>query len=279
MKSFQRTAIAFLVGVGLSACGGGGGSSDPPPPPVTNQSPGGIWTTQYVVQSGPNAGDTMDGKALVTEAGDVFFAEINTVNGCAVIGFGSVNVSGSSVSGSTNDGVVTFSQNSMVNTACSYPDGSTSAATTLSGTVAERSSFTITATSTTSLGMALGSETNTWSYSNLYAETPSLATIAGNYADGSDTLTLSSNGTVFEQDPTNGCVINGTVSTVNPSYNAYAINLTWSSCTGSMAVLNGQTATGFGYYDDSVNPPQLVYGVHVTVNGQTAIEAGALPKM
>jgi hypothetical protein len=127
--------------------------------------------------------------------------------------------------------------------------------------------------------MALGSETNTWSYSNLYAETPSPATIAGNYADGSDTLTLSSNGTIFEQDPTNGCVINGTVSIVNPSYNAYAISITWSSCTGNMAVLNGQTAMGFGYYDDSVNPPQLVYGVHATINGQTAIEAGSLPKM
>jgi hypothetical protein len=127
--------------------------------------------------------------------------------------------------------------------------------------------------------MALGSETHTWSYSNLYAETPSLATIAGNYADGPNTLTVSANGAIFEQDPTSACVINGQASIVNPSYNAYALSFTFASCTGSATVLNGQSATGFGYYDDSVNPVQLVIGLHLTVNGQTFVEAGALNKM
>jgi hypothetical protein len=279
MKSIQRTAIPLLVLAGLSACGGGGSSSDPPPPP-TNQSAGGIWTVQYVQAAGAvNAGDTMQGQALVTESGDVFFALIDTVSGCATIGFGQVNVNGSSVSGSTNDAVVHWSPNPAVNTTCSYSDGSTSATTTLSGTVTQRSSFMLTDTSTTSMGMALGSETNTWSYSNLYAQTPSLATIAGNYADGSDTLTLSSNGEIFEQDPTTGCVINGQVSIVDPSYNAYSFSYTFASCTGNAAVLNGQTATGLGYYDNSVSPNQVVYGVHVTVNGQTVVLAGALNKM
>ena len=97
--SIQRNVTAFLVGVGLSACGGGGSSNDPP---AANQSPGGIWTVQYVEGAGaPNAGDTMQGQALVTETGDVFFALIDTVSGCATIGFGQVNVNGSSVSGST----------------------------------------------------------------------------------------------------------------------------------------------------------------------------------
>jgi hypothetical protein len=284
MKSIQRTAILFLVGVGLSACGGGGsgssgdssGTSSPSP---TNQSPGGIWTVQYVEASGPNAGDQIDGKALITETGDVFFAGIDTVNGCAEIGFGTVGVNGSAVSGSTNDAVVTFSQNPFVNTTCTYSDGSTSAASALSGTVAQRSSLTLTVNTTTSMGTALGAETQTWSYSNLYAETPSLATVAGNYADGSDTLTVSSNGAIFEQDPATGCVINGQASIVNPSYNAYAFSFTFSSCTGNYAALNGQAATGLGYYDDSVNPPQLVYGEHVTVNGQTIVAAGALNQM
>jgi hypothetical protein len=226
-----------------------------------------------------NAGDTMQAQALVTENGDVFFALKDTVSGCAVIGFGQVIVSGSTVSGATDDAVVLWAPNPTVNTTCSYADGSTSATSTLSGTVTERSSFTITDTSTTSKGMALGSETNTWSYSNLYAQTPSLTTVAGNYADGSNTLTISSNGAIFEQDPTTGCVINGQASIVNPSYNAYSFSYTFASCTGNAAVLNGQTATGFGYYDNSVNPNQVVYGVHVTVNGQTVVLAGALNKM
>jgi len=108
---------------------------------------------------------------------------------------------------------------------------------------------------------------------------PLLSNVAGNYADGSDTLTVSSNGTIFEQDPTTGCVINGQASVVNPSYNAYSFSFTFANCTGTLAPLNGQIATGLGYYDDSVNPAQLVYGEHMTVNGQTVVAAGALNKM
>jgi hypothetical protein len=283
MRSIRRSAITLLVITSLSACGGGGSSGDtsnppppPPPPPQTNQSPGGIWTVQYQEASGPNTGDTIQGRALVTEAGDLFFAGLNTANGCAVVGFGQVTVTGSAVSGSTQDAIVPFT---AAATTCSYPDGSTSGTSTLSGTVSQRSSLSLTDTSTTSLGMALGSETHTWAYSSLYSEIPSLTNIAGNYADGADTLTISANGTIFEQDPTTGCVINGTASIVDPSYNAYALSVTWSSCTGTSAALNGQTATGLGYLDDSVTPNQVVFGVRLTVGGQTYVLAGALNKM
>lgn len=219
----------------------------------------------------------MDGKALVTETGDVYFALINTVNGCAEIGFGNVTVNGSALSGSLSNAMVTWSANPAVNTSCKYPDGSTSGTTTLSGTVAQRSSLTVTDTLMTSAGTS-GTATHTWSYSSLYSEMPSLATIAGNYTDGSNTLTVNSNGAIFEQDPTTGCVLNGQASIVNSSYNAYALSFSYASCTGAAAVLNGQTGTGFGYYDDSLSPNQFVYGVHVTVNGQTAVIAGALVK-
>jgi len=286
MRTTTRTWFNILICAAftsfIASCGGGGGgsaSSPPPPPTPTNQSPGGIWTVQYVESAGANAGDTIQGEALVTESGDGFFAEINTVNGCAVIGFGQVNVNGSSLSGSTNDASVTFSSNAAVNTNCSYPDGSLSATSTISGTVVQRSSLTITDVSTTSGGTSLGSETHTWSYSNLYAETPSLAKVAGNYADGTDTLTVNADGSIFEQDPTTGCVINGQASIVNSSYNGYTFSYTFGNCTGNSAILNGQTATGLGYYDDSVNPNQIVYGVHVTVNGQTLVFAGSLTKM
>ena len=74
-------------------------------------------------------------------------------------------------------------------------------------------------------------------------------------------------------------MINGTVSIVNPSYNAYAMSFTFSNCTGNSAVLNNQTATGLGYLDDSVSPNQVDFGVRLTVNGQTFVLAGALKKM
>src|SRR5215469_7211088 len=73
MRSIRRSAITLLVITSLSACGGGGSSGDtgtqpPPRPPPTqaNPSPGGSWTVQYVATSGPNTGDTMQGKAVVT---------------------------------------------------------------------------------------------------------------------------------------------------------------------------------------------------------------------
>lgn len=276
-----RSAPAPVILVLLSACGGGGGDSGGggPPPPPTNQSPGGIWTVEYAEASGPNTGDTIQARALVTETGDLFYAGINTTNGCATVGFGQVTVNGSTVAGSTNDAIVLFSQAAGVNTTCTYPDGSTSGTSTLSGTLAQRSSLGLTVTSTTSGGTALGSETHTWSYSSLYAETPSLATVAGNYADGSDTLTVSSDGTIFEQDPVSGCVVNGQASVVNPTYNGYNLTFTYSNCTGSAAVLNGITVTGLGYYDDSVSPNEIVVGLHATVNGHVIVVAGILPKM
>jgi hypothetical protein len=275
MKLLPRTIVVLPLAVDLCACGGGGGYGGSPS--ATNQSPGGIWTVQYVQGSGPTAGDTMDAKALVTETGDVYFAVVNTVNGCTERGFGNVTVNGSALSGSLSNAMVTWSANAAVNTSCKYPDGSTSGTTTLSGTVTQRSSLTVTDTLTTSAGTS-GTATHTWSYSGLYSEMPSLATIAGNYTDGSNTLTVNSNGAIFEQDPTTGCVLNGQASIVNSSYNAYALSFSYASCTGTAAVLNGQTGTGFGYYDDSVSPNQFVYGVHLTVNGQITVIAGALVK-
>jgi len=281
MRSIQSTAIVFLVVASLSACGGGSGSSSDSssPPPPTSQSPGGIWTVQYTEGSGPNTGDTIQGKALVTETGDFFYGGINTANGCAEIGFGTLAVKGSSVSGTANTSVVTFSTVPGVNASCSYQDGTTSGRAMLTGTLTQRSSLDLTSSTTTSAGMALASETHTWAYSSLYAEMPSLANVAGNYADGSDTLTIGADGSIFEQDPASGCVVNGQVSIVNPAYNAYAFSYTFESCTGVATALNGQTATGLGYLDDSVSPNELVYGVHLSVAGQIIAVAGELPRM
>jgi hypothetical protein len=59
--------------------------------------------------------------------------------------------------------------------------------------------------------------------------------------------------------------VNGNVTIINASYNAYAVQATYASCTGSAAVLNGITFTGLATLDTSVTPMQLVAGV--TGNG------------
>ena len=281
MQGIQRTAVTLLIIAGLSACGGGGssGSGNSPPPSQTNQSPGGIWTSQYTVTSGPNMGDMIMAEAIVSETGQFYYAARNQTNGCAEIGFGQASVSGNSISGNVNAAVVQYSATAGVNTACTYPDGSTSATGTISGTVSQRSSMSLTVTETTSAGAALGSDTESWAFSSIYDETSSLATVAGNYTDGSDTLSIDSNGVVFEQDPTTGCVINGQVGVLDAQYNAYSISVTFSSCMGSAASANGLTMTGLATLDQTVSPAQLNFGISASVSGgQFIVYVGDDPK-
>jgi hypothetical protein len=127
------------------------------------------------------------------------------------------------------------------------------------------------------MGMSLGSDTETWTFSSSYDTASSLATVAGNYTDGSATLSIDGNGVIFEQDPTTGCVINGQISTIDAQYNAYSVSVTFSSCTGTAAAANGVTFTGLASLDQTVSPAQLDFGISASVNGSFAVDIGELP--
>jgi len=264
----------------LGACGGGGSSStsSTAPPTTANKSAGGIWQTQFTVASGATAGDAVNAQAIVTESGQYYYAAFNTTNGCAEVGFGTLTVNGSNISGTGVAAIVTETTIPGVLTNCVYPDGTTSGTSTLAGTVAERSSLTVTESDVTSSGTALPSSTNTWTYSALYSEPSSLSKLAGNYTDGSDTVSIDSNGVIFEQITSTGCVINGQVSIINALYNAYSFSFTYASCTGANAGLNGVTATGIGTLDDLQTPNKLIAGLQGNVNGQLVVVVESLPK-
>jgi hypothetical protein len=265
----------------LSACGGGGGggsNASAPPPPIVDQSVGGIWQTQYTITSGVNTGDTINGLAIATEQGDFVTIGKNQNNGCASVGFGQGSVNGNAMSGTADWALVQWSTINGVATNCVEMDGSTSGTATLTGTVAERASLTLTDTDTTSAGTVLPALTSTWTYNSLYALPASFATIAGNYTDGSNTLSIDANGAIFEQDPTTGCVVNGQVTIPNSAYNAYSFSVSYSNCTGANAVLNGTTATGLAAYDNTVAPNTLDAGWHGTANAQMYVIIGIFPK-
>jgi hypothetical protein len=218
-------------------------------------------------------------EAIVSESGQFYYAARNQNNGCAEIGFGQASVSGNSISANVDAAIVQYATIAGVNTSCTYSDGSTSATGTISGTVSQRSSMTLTVAATTSAGTALGSDTETWTFSNIYDEGSSLATLAGNYTDGSDTLSINGSGVIFEQDPTTGCVINGQASPIDPQYNAYSLSITFSNCTGSAAAANGQTMTGLATLDQTVSPAQLDFGISASVSGgQYLVYIGEDPK-
>lgn len=260
-------SISLLTMLLVSGCGGGSTSSTSPSPVVNNQSLGGIWDTKYTITTGPNTGDVITGKAIATENGSFFFGSVNDNNGCAEAGFGQASVSGSSLSGTLDWGLVQFTTIPGVATNCVEPDGSTYGTATITGTVAQRSSLAVTDTDTTSNGTVAPALTTTWTYNALYSETPSLRTIAGNWTFGSNTVNISSSGAIFEQDPNTGCVVVGQVAIPDASYNVYTFSITYSNCTGSDSALNGSEATGMVFVDDSVTPNELIGGWRVTVSG------------
>lgn len=102
-----------------------------------------------------------------------------------------------------------------------------------------------------------------WTFNALYYVPSALATISGSYEDTATgtVFTINANGTVFAQDATTGCVINGSVSIINPSYNVYGIEVSYANCAGSSTQLNGFTLAGLAALNNTQSPEQLLAGV------------------
>lgn len=132
---------------------------------------------------------------------------------------------------------------------------------TVTGTIVPRAS--ITGTATFICGVSTVTAGISWTFNSLYYLPSSLATISGTYEDlpTGTVFTINTDGTVFAQDATTGCVINGTVSIINPSFNVYGIEVSYANCTGSLTTLNGVTLAGMAALDNTKSPEQLLAGV------------------
>lgn len=266
-----RSLSILCASACLVACGGG--SSDSAQSPATqptqptDQSPGGIWEATQTIN-----GVRVKTLALVSENGKFYAASLNLDNNCASVSTGSITTSGHTFSGSAIAGLVLTSTDSGIQTNCTFPDGSKSGISSLSGTVDERTSLTLTSSLTTSNGTTLPSETGSLTFDPLYNETSSLSKLAGNWTGPTGVVsTVQSDGSFFAQDPASGCVVNGQYSIINPSYNVYAGSASYSNCQGAAAILNGQTASGLMTLDSTVSPNQLEGGVSVKLNDGTVI--------
>jgi hypothetical protein len=84
--------------------------------------------------------------------------------------------------------------------------------------------------------------------------------ISGNFvnAAGSAVVTVGTNGSIFSQDANSGCVLNGSVTIINASYNAYKVQFDYANCVGQAAALNGVQFTGLAMLDNTVPPEQIV---------------------
>ena len=232
-----------MASFAITACGGGSssGGSAPPPAPPSNASPGGIW----------RGVDSLTGNeitGLVDEAGDFHFLESD-----------GTQFAGTASTTPTN---FTASFEAFAAFGSQFQDGSNHGTGSLSGTIKERATIDATANLTTDNG-ATSSATLNLTFDTLYNRASSLATIAGNCTDSvsGTVVSVNADGTVFSQDASSGCTLNGVVSVMNASYNAYKVKFSYSSCLGSAAVLNGINFTGIGALDNTVSPERAIIGV------------------
>lgn len=252
-----RTSSFLILIATLVACGGGSSGEATVPPPIQNASPGGIW-----VGTDSNG---LDIYALSTESGRIHWVAPATEEQ----GFGAGTVSGNNV---------TFTYTYVAPFGFVLEDGSTSASCTASGTIQERQSLSVNVACTTSGGGSFNNSA-TLAYNSLYERNSSLATIAGNYDDFGLTLNVSGSGVVFEQDPDTGCVVNGQINIINAAFNAYDVSITYSSCQGNAAVLNGATFTGLGTLDNTAVPETAVVGLTGVIQGVTYSVVYVLPRI
>jgi hypothetical protein len=254
----RRTAwkglIAGLVGaaaLALAACNGtsyGGGSNS-----MTSQpSATGIW-------GGTDSATGLTVTGYVDSAGDAVF-----IRGDGVQFAGPTQLSGDTFVAAVV-GYADFPQ--------TFSDGSTYALGTLSGTVASGSTLTLNLTFTTQNG-TMGSGSWSLAFNTLTDSGSSLGTIAASYTDtaSGSTISISGSGTMTGRNPNNSCVVNGTISIINSTYDIYRVTLSYQSCTGTYAPLNGVVLTGLAVYDPNTSPPQLTIEVAgATTTGKFAL--------
>jgi hypothetical protein len=238
LRSIRATGAMVAVLL-VSSCNSSGldtGSSSS----TTNQSATGLW-------SGTDSVSGFTVSALINSAGQATFIRSDGIQFV-----GSAQVSGSTLA-VTVDGYSDFPN--------AFSDGSTYGIGTLNGAVTTASSITATLAFTTNGNTAIS---GSWSLSYLAQSNnaSSPAAISGNYTDTTTgaVLSITSNGVLTSQGP-NGCVLNGSVSTGDTSYNIYEVSYTYENCGGTYAGLSGVQFTGLATLSTSASPAQLLIAV------------------
>jgi hypothetical protein len=151
-----------------------------------------------------------------------------------------------------------------------FADGSTIANCSFTSSLVERVSIDFTPSCRTTGGLQF-SDTLALDFDPLYDRNSSLATVAGTYrTTAGNVLSVAGDGLLFSQDATTGCVVNGHIGLISPSFNIYFVTLGYDSCTGPEAALNGSLFDGFAVLDDTGAPESLVMALIGNVGAAAA---------
>jgi hypothetical protein len=239
----RRISLIGIVGAlaAVLSAAGCNSTSDGTSSTTTNASATGLW-------GGSDSVSGLGITAFINSAGQATFIRSD---GAQFVG--TAQISGDTLA-VTVDGYSDFP--------AAFSDGSTYGLGTLNGTVTTGSSITATLSFTTNGGTAIdGSWSLTFqSQSNSGSST---AAVSANYTDTvtGAVLSITSNGDMTEQNASNGCVLNGSISTTDSSQDIYEVAYSFGNCTGTYAVLNGVQFTGLASLNTSVSPGQLTMAV------------------
>ena len=241
--------VSLVVGTLLSACddvGGGGG----------NVTPGGFWL------SASSDGDAVF--ALVTETGRFHLYTASNQ------GTGVLSVSNG------NDVSANFQ---LVTSLFRFPfkDGTTQADCTLSGKLKKRATMSVIVDCTTTAGLQFQLAAIPFQYIHIYEFSSSLATIAGLYQTGGPVMDIAADGTIFAQEAFTNCVMNGQVNIIDPAFNLYDFQISYSNCTGRDADQNGATFVGIGFLLEITNPSPPDSSILLLVNFIGEIDGVLVP--
>ena len=208
----------------------------------TNESAGGIWFGT------DSEGDQL--VALITETGQFHLLDEFGFQGSGVLSVSSANE-------------VSADFQTLPPVGVQFADGSPFADCSISGAIVERSALNGTVACTTN-GGSESSVTVNLSYQAIYELDSSLAMITGTWTDssdpGSDVVNVDATGLITGQDGgASGCIYSGQVTLIDPNYNVYDIEWTYSSCNGD-SELDGATFSGLGAIDNTISPTEFVLG-------------------
>jgi hypothetical protein len=241
MRQFKlNLAGVACLAAGLGGCGSGNtiGSSTTTP----NASVVGLWSGTDT----DNPGLTYN--VIIDTAGDMVAIRTDGVQFVGVL----------QISGDT----VTSSLAGYANFGSSFPDRSIYGIGTLNGTVTPNTSISANVAFTTNGGTSLPGDW-TLTPASLTDAGSSLNAVNGNFTDTvtGATVAINASGAMSSQDANTGCILSGTISTIDTSIDEYEVTYTLASCSGDYAVLSGVTFAGLGYLDTTVSPANLTYAV------------------
>lgn len=264
-RTVKRIA-ACLISTVLSACNLGSGSNS-------------LFSSSSSSSGGSSSGGNADPEGIWTGTDNSVnppLVLVGIVEASGVFDFirsdnaqfiGTADISGTSIS-ADYEGITQFKGSTFPNGA-GYGTGS------FSGTLAAASSITA-SSSFTPLNDAT-TYTGAWSlnFDQIYNSGSSFAMISGNYTNqsvGPSTgaiVSVSGTGELTAQDATSSCVLNGQISLLNSTFDAYSVTYTYSNCGTGYTQLNNVAFAGLGVLNSSNSPAQLIIGVTGISSGTT----------